>query len=807
MNIVAKKTVFILILTCLLLAVSNTDCRLMAQTSNSVRLLEMANKHFKALEFMEAIELYRDVLLEDNSLEAKVKLAQSYRNVHNYNQAEYWYRIIIPQKPGEYLYQLQYAQVLQSNGKLKEAKKWFLNYAEYDVWGKELAKGCDEKAAFRQINPDYRISTLSINSNASDFGPVFFNKGLLFCSDRAQLVSTGNSRRIETAYLDVYQSNWSSQKNFELPEKIKGKVNTGYNEGPICFDALNSRLYFTRNDYFQGKKSKSSTGEMTLQIYIADLTDDNKWENIQSFPYNSSEFSVAHPAITKDGQTLYFISNRPGGFGGTDIYACSRIDSVNWTEPVNMRDLNSPGNEMFPYIHDDGTIYFASNGFAGLGGLDIYYSKREGYDWTKPINMGKPVNSEKDDFSIILTKDKNIGFFCSNRDGGFGGDDIYRFDVGDVLNNQTLFAELEPSFEESVINLQLERILFDPGKSYLPKQAKNELDRLAEFMIQQPDITKIELGAHTSSRGDDFINLEMSKKRADQAQNYLIGKGVAYDRIIARGYGEEQLLNRCANDVEDCPEEMHKENDRLEVKLLSVTGGGMNDAFLTPQGSGFYILSEEERENIDFQDTEVEDDAIIDTFTNTTISHTTEIQKPVFEEYERNNDDNPFTIEVKERENKTEDINTGNIFEENETGKEEENTNDNEYDYLNTHRKGGTPGFMDEEEGEEGNNNSGEMTYEDYNALTYKIYIGPYLDIDNNTFYTFKELNTPMEIEVTERGNMIVLGPYNTTAETDEFIILAKNKGAKKAKVQVYDLNGAVRKDLKYNKLKKMGVE
>ena len=544
---------------------------------NTTKLLKQGNEYFEAYAYEQAIPYYRDILLQDNSTEAKIKLAECYRLTNDYEKAEYWYKQIIGQMPEDPIYKLYYGQILQSNGNCEEAKKWFLEYAKFDDLGNTLAEGCEMDDNFQKNRSKYEITLLPINSKGSDFGVVFYQNGIAFCSNREELSEASSARlQKDRAFLDIYFCEEQMGNSFTPPQKLRGNVNGSLNDGPISFNEAQNKAYFTRNSIHRGKKQKNKEGALHLSIFEAELQGDEKWGNIKMVSLtddNKRNYSIAHGVVSANGQTLYFISDMLGGYGGTDLYQATRIDTT-WGQVTNLgAAVNSSGNEMFPYIHEDGTLYFASNGHAGMGGLDIFSSQKKGTRWQKPVNLGRPFNSPKDDFSIVFSKDKLKGYFASNRQGGFGSDDIYRFIQNDNLatNQKRNAVNFEqPPITNMLLNesLGMTKIRFEKNSAKILPKSNDDLDKLAVFLNETPEI-KVEIGSHTDARGDDFVNLELSSQRAKAVREYLMLKSVSPDRMIARGYGETKLLNHCQNGM-NCSNDLHAVNDRIEVAVIAI---------------------------------------------------------------------------------------------------------------------------------------------------------------------------------------------------------------------------------------------
>ncbi len=698
-----------------------------AQDASVKKLLAQADKLYNAYAYQQAIPLYRDVLLKDNLQEVKLKLAVCYHLTKDFDNAEYWYRQIMEQLPAnEFTRKLHFAQVLQTNGKCEEAKKWFMEYGNNNEMGNRLAKGCDMIEQLTEHTYDYNTWLLPFNSKYSDFAPVIHDNGIVFCSNRQALMSgksSKNKKKTDNFYLKLYYSEQTGKQAYLLPEYIKGSINSQYNDGPITFSATGDTAIFTRNALYRGQKIVNTEGALVLGLYTAQKQSNNKWANVARFKFNNSEdltedtrtYSMTHPCLSPDGQNLYFVSDMEGGYGGTDIYTCARIDST-WSRPVNLGpQINTMGNELFPYIHLDGNLFFASNGHPGLGGLDLFYTRYTRGGWLAPINIGAPFNSQFDDFSIALSEDKSWGYFASNRPGGFGEDDIYYFDkvpddaYTDVIPNaKNEIKDLEqPPITNAFLNeaLGMNKIRFKPGDWYLDGTADKELDKLAKYLKEWPEVG-VEIGAHTDSRGNDFVNLEISQKRAGSVRENLLLKGIAPGRITTKGYGESMLLNHCVSGAE-CPEELHEQNNRIEIKANMIQG----ISNLTPS-------------------------------TNNT-SEETEVLQPRGKKNKA-----PTEAELLELEAALEST----------TG-----------------------------------------------VLQYKVFIGPFKNVDNNTYYNYAELNTGINLEYIADGMMIVLGPYPTITEAEEYEKQAKAKGAKKTKLAVF--KGNEPSTLTVKQLKKMGVQ
>jgi outer membrane protein OmpA-like peptidoglycan-associated protein len=248
------------------------------------------------------------------------------------------------------------------------------------------------------------------------------------------VVSNGNQKSFVKSifpwnnqqWLDLYDVYLLNDSTTGAPKKLTRNINSKYHEGPVSIAKDNSLMAFTRNSFYKGKVKRSSDHINKLKIFFVQK-EKNEWKNIVPFPFNSDEYSCGHPSFSEDGNTLYFSSDMPGGFGASDIYK-SNFENNAWTKPENLGPIvNSEGNELFPFIQNDSLLIFASNGWGGMGGLDIFRSELKGVNFSKIENLGAPINSISDDFGMIVKNNGKSGYFSSNREGGKGEDDVYRF--------------------------------------------------------------------------------------------------------------------------------------------------------------------------------------------------------------------------------------------------------------------------------------------------------------------------------------------------------------------------------------------
>jgi outer membrane protein OmpA-like peptidoglycan-associated protein len=403
--------------------------------------LQRANKEFDRYNYEVAIPLYLQVLDKNDDPVAKSRLAESYRRTNNWKDAEYWYGQVVNLPDAKSTYFLYYGMALQANGKCDLAKEWFEEYTKLEPdshRGILLSKACTQdeiEVMINKCNSCYEIQAVPINTKYDDFAPVIQDGGLVFASERD---NSGITDRIHEwtgfPFLELFFTKVDTldAENYEYtyekkPKEYRGKINTKFHDGPVAFSKDGEKIYITRNNYFEKDRGKDDEGVTRLKIFIGDKKK-NEWANLTGLPFNSDEYSVAHPSITDDGTRLYFSSDMPGGFGGMDLYYTEQ-EGEQWGPPINLGPIiNTEGHEVFPYIDSKNSrLYFSSDGQIGLGGLDIHYSIYQDEKWMSPSNVGAPINSKWDDHNIVLNETETFGYFASNREGGLGRDDIYSF--------------------------------------------------------------------------------------------------------------------------------------------------------------------------------------------------------------------------------------------------------------------------------------------------------------------------------------------------------------------------------------------
>jgi outer membrane protein OmpA-like peptidoglycan-associated protein len=390
-----------------------------------------AKKEYDSYYYSESVKQYERI--NPKNTEVKRKLADSYRRLGNMKKAEAYYADVTSAQDVQNQDLLAYAEALKSNGKHGEAMVWMEKYNTSVTTDSRSQKHMKDKVYFEKIKEDvgrYKIMELTINSLNADFGPTYFNDKLVFASSREGVKLVKRSYNWNSMpFLDMYSSTINPDGSLAKPEVFAKNMNTKYHEGPAAFSSDNKIMFFTRNNYFHKKAKASKTGVNNLEIFYTTIKG-KTWAKETPVPFNNDEYSVGHPSLSSDGKWLYFSSDMPGGKGGSDIYKVEVKEGYGFGEPQNLGDkINTEGNEMFPFILEDGTLFFASNGLPGLGGLDLFIAQVSNSTFNEPMNMGAPLNTTYDDFSLIIDKEMKRGYFSSNRKNGLADDDIYFFEM------------------------------------------------------------------------------------------------------------------------------------------------------------------------------------------------------------------------------------------------------------------------------------------------------------------------------------------------------------------------------------------
>lgn len=444
-----------------------------AQSGRASAHVREGDRHFQQMAYARAVGSYT-VAAEMGAVNEHVtkRLAESHMQLGNTVDAERWYAVVVKFLNREARDLYNYAEALKSNERYEEAEEWMDRYlAMVATEGGPARSNITGFARKYNQNKDrFTVKPVSINSSMTDFGTAWLGRDkVLFSSSRNPTFGIERKAAInDEPFLDLFVADVLPNGDLSGPRLLEGAVNTKYHEGPATTNASGDVIWFTRNSYFQGRSQRSRQGISRLGIYRATLQNGTSFGDVEQFLFNNSEVSIGHPSLSMDGTRLYFVSDMPGGFGGTDIYVC-RLQDGKWGEPENLgQTINSPKNETFPFIAADGVLYFSSNGHPGLGGMDVFAARPSGAKgFAAPLNLGAPVNSSRDDIAFIIDPTASRGFFSSNRQGGKGGDDIYSFVMHRALEEEFLVTGTVIDDEYEIPVMAAEVFLYDATGSLL----------------------------------------------------------------------------------------------------------------------------------------------------------------------------------------------------------------------------------------------------------------------------------------------------------------------------------------------------
>ncbi len=429
-----------------------------------------ADINFDNLLYVKAAKQYESMVQKgDDSQHVLQRLGDAYFFNTDMENASKWYSVLFSKYENvlEPKYAFRYVHALKGVGNYKLAKGIMKIYTQKldlsDFQVEQLQNNDEALDEILNRQPQFYISNLAINTSLADFGPMYYKDKIVFSSSR-------DSLRFETR---VYEWNKQPYLDFFMADTIdlgsdlavvtsfSPILNTRYHEAVATFIPEGNKIYFTRNNYTNQNLGRDGEGTNHLKMYTAELKG-GEWTHAQEVSFNSEDYSVGQPALSPDGRQLYFVSDMPGSIGGTDIFVVDVLRDGSFSQPRNLGPtINTSGREMFPYITDE-KLYFASDGHLGLGGLDVFESELGNTGFGKPNNLGKPLNSNRDDFGYIVNEYTQRGYFSSNREGGKGDDDIYSFQRLEETCEQTVKGSVvRKSNAQPIVNVVVELLTAD----------------------------------------------------------------------------------------------------------------------------------------------------------------------------------------------------------------------------------------------------------------------------------------------------------------------------------------------------------
>jgi len=576
------KTVYFLLTACLL--------RSEAKAQEQLSLRDKANQYYNQFQYSKAVVFYQKALNTKRPyLKDLQRLADSYDKMNDYANAEKWYALVItdPNRSDENI--LAYAEVLKKNGLYQDAKNAFREYATKTGTNQDLqVASCDSAVKWMGKPTSHLVKNQeNINSPLSEFS--IFNNGMVnYLAAESPTESAKTYDWTGKSFLRIFSVYINPEKNLNKPLLLENKFNSGtYHVGPITSNKQGNVLYITRT--FAGKQNdiervgarKYYTKNLELMIYRKDKKS-GEWLE-EAFKYNKvNAYSVGHAALSADEKTLYFVSDMPGGFGGTDIWYCELQADASWGVPKNCGvAINTAQNELFPTVSDN-TLYFSTEGRVGMGGLDIFSSTKNANTWSEPVNLHYPLNSPQDDFGFVEATG-TTGYFSSNRKGGKGGDDIYSYTYTSpiVTPKPIVFAldamVLDKNSDEPVSNVSL--TLYADGKKLIEKGNSNINGKI--YFTLQKDIKYTLLGRRGGYLPDSTTLSTAGLAKSDTLDVVMkldpltLGKTVRLDNIFY-DMGKDNIRPDAAK-VLDGLEQLLRENPTINIELSSHTDSRGNE--------------------------------------------------------------------------------------------------------------------------------------------------------------------------------------------------------------------------------------
>lgn len=575
-------------------------------------LSQLANAAYARQEYAEAGALYNRIARNKGNkmpVDQLMKMAHSYQEIGYFKEASDIFQEITsrPDRPSSAYF--AYGEVLRQLEQYDAAKQQYalFNTSNADSLKlKDIAlQGCDSAVVWRKQGIPVQLKPVKeLNTQGSDLVSGVVQKGLLLMSNgyRSMALNNGSQsnppidKRTEQPYYKayVYQQYVGGKTDMyleELAPALLGKYD--YHIGPVCLNKTEDTLYATIN--IQGKGVPVTgkglvNGVRQLQIYQS-VKKNGKWETPVLMPgINVTGYSSSHAVLSSGGDVLYFVSDRPGGQGQTDIWYCEKQADGSWGVPVNCgNQVNTVAAETFPTVNEEGILYFSSRGYPGMGGYDIYRVKGGKSSWEIPENMKVPFNSGADDIGLILKRNGYEGYLASNKQGGMGKDDIYYFSDPDyfsrinrrenppvetdhtvpplVTSEQPGLVTKKHTAEEETDKQQLEELkfLYDYNSASLLTASRRILDQVAAVLKRHPD-WKVVIASFADNRGSDQYNTDLSALRCYAVIDYLANKGIDPKRLYYSNKGESNPVNGCKDGV-PCKEEDYKQNRRSELKV------------------------------------------------------------------------------------------------------------------------------------------------------------------------------------------------------------------------------------------------
>lgn len=523
---------------------------------NTTQKIKTGDQAFEQKSYAIAATLYKSEFstepVEQYKATKAFRIAESYRAINNTKDAEKWYAEALKLNYPDAITRLHFANMLMANEKYDAAITEFKKYANEDPINKMMAfdkvKACENAKKSLTQKTNIELQNLAFNSNANEYAPVFYeNKNIIFSSDRTDALGTETYGWTGEKYSDLFISKKESDGSYRSVNQFGTNINSGRNEGTPTFNKGFTEMYFTRCG--TEIKTKSKLDDFCA-IFKSTKDFDGTWSTPEKIVFFNDSVNVGQPFLSPDGKYMLIASDASGGYGGKDIWITYQ-EFDGWAFPQNLGSIiNTAGNDMFPHVAEDGTLYFSSDGHNGLGALDIFSAKKEGKIWKEVLNLKAPINSGADDFGLIIEKSKpanaddfikRSGFFTSTRASGNGGDDIYKF----LERNENIYTLQAFVFEKVFENPQ------DPNSKVIDyKQIEGAdvslkkygvaLQPVANGKTDKNGLAKFDLGADTdylvAATKDGYfkksVNTTTKGKKDESKVNIVVQVKIILDKIF-----------------------------------------------------------------------------------------------------------------------------------------------------------------------------------------------------------------------------------------------------------------------------------
>ncbi|MCP9201566.1 OmpA family protein [Gramella sp. GC03-9] len=504
------------------------------------------NKFFAQAAYVDAADAYENV--NNKSQEVLQNLGDSYFYTNQMANAAEVYELLFLRHSGnvDNQYKFRYAHALMANGNYVKADE-YMNEVTGASWNhEEFAEELDTLVPHK-----FKYDQIINNASSSDFGIAFYG------DNRVAFASTRNQERPiypwnKLPTLDLYSAEMDDEGELSDIVLFSDAINTDEHESSATFSQDGMVMFFDRTNEDR-VKNEEGMRIAHISLYRAENVD-GEWTNIEKLPFSSEDYSVEHPTLSADGSKLYFASDMPGGSGSFDLYVVDVNADGTYGTPQNLGSgVNTPYREQFPFISEEGVLYFSSDGHQGFGNMDIF--RTEG-DFSEVENLGGSINGGHDDFAFVIREGDEKGFFASNRRGT---DNLYQFvrEENEIIKAPT---KTDPTSGLPTIPVDGSKIYFDFDKSTIKPESEPVLDSVVTYMKQYPSI-KVKVESHADARGSDKYNMDLSQRRAASTVDYLVNKGIDRSRLTSEGFGESRPVNDCTEPT-GCTNEQYAKNRR-----------------------------------------------------------------------------------------------------------------------------------------------------------------------------------------------------------------------------------------------------